>query len=393
MRLHPVSVRPLHRIDLRTRNAPTMTYPPSRLARLGPALLALVGLVSWSAAQAAPKAPAARAAPSAPAAPATPAPAVPVERELHILATVEAAQDWKKNDPKYPGDQWSKGTTTQRYEITTRLRSDGKLEVRNLLDPDLNARLEAKTIHLARQAKKQIEASGQPFVLPKTPAERTAFTQRMNADILTCNGEALCSYEKQMQYAALMAAIDFPEALEEEDVPGQYLYFLPFKGCPQKSRVTLTINIEGVRYNKDADKFVPFKEHRSADTVDASLGRSMCSYLLAVMDTQDKDKPMFQETVLIPRPVGVTEYTESNHTSREEQPQPMPTAVLDWMTETLRHAAPEGTLSATLPLVLPLNANATWMGLWTGNAKVTMQWSFREVSLTATPTPDKPAKR
>lgn len=345
-----------------------MTHLPLRPALLGPVSLALIGLASWSAAQGA-----------------------PIERELHVVATVEATQDWKKNDPKYPGDQWSKGSTTQRYEITTRLRSDGVLEVRNLLDPDIKVRLEAKTIHLARQAKKQFEASGKPFILPKTPEERSAFTRRMNEDLLTCNGEAVCSYEKQMQYAALMAAIDYPEALEEEDVPGQYLYFLPFKGCPQKSRVTLSMSIDGVRYNKDADKFVPFKERRSADTVDASLGRSMCSHLLAVIDTKDKEKPMYQETVLIPRPVGITEYTENNHTSREEQPQPMPTDVLDWMTDVLRHAKSEGTLSTTMPLVLPLNANATWLGLWTGNAKVTMQWSFREVPLT--PTPAKPAKR
>jgi hypothetical protein len=347
---------------------PTMSDLTFRLAVRGP--IALLALACCNAASAA-----------------------PIERELHIVATVEATQDWKKNDPEYPGEQWSKGSTTQRYEITTRLRSDGNLEVRNLLDPDINARLEAKTIHLARQAKKQFEASGQKLDLPDTPEERAAFTRRMNADLLSCNGEAECSYEKQMQYAALLAAIDFPEALEEEDVPGQYLYFLPFKGCPQKSRVTLTMAIDGVRYNKDADKFVPFKERRSADTIDASLGRSMCSHLLAVIDTKDKDRPMYQETVLIPRPVGLTEYTENQHTSREEQPQPMPTAVLDWMTEVLRHAKTEGTLSTTLPLVLPLNANATWLGLWTGTAKVTMQWSFREVALTPAPAHAKPAKR
>lgn len=345
-----------------------MTLPSFHPARLGPSLLSLVALVCCGAVRAA-----------------------PIERELHVVATVEATQEWKKNDPKYPGDQWSKGSTTQRYEITTRLRSDGKLEVRNLLDPDLKVRLEAKTIQLARQAKKQLEESGKPFKLPSTPEERAAFTRQMNAEVMACNGEAVCSYEKQMQYAALMAAIDYPEALEEDTEPGRYQYFLPFKGCPQKSRVTLSMSIEGVRYNKDSDKFIPFKERRSADTVDATLGRSMCSHLLAVIDTQDPGKPMYQETILIPRPVGVTEYTENNHTSREEQPQPMPTAVLDWMTDVLRHAKTEGTLSTTLPLVLPLNENATWLGVWTGNAKVTMQWSFREVPLT--PTPAKPAKR
>lgn len=366
-----------------------MTPSPVLSARLGFALLALA---SWSIASAAAKAetsakPPAKAAAAAPAANTATAKPTPIERELHIVATVEATQDWKKNDPEYPGNQWSKGTTSQRYEITTRLRSDGKLEVRNLLDPNLEERLWAKTVHLARQAKKHLEEMGQSVVLPKTPEEQAAFTQRMNADIRACNGEPACFYDKQMQYAALLAAIEHPEALEEEDVPGRYLYFLPFKGCPQKSHVTLTITIEGVRYNKDADKFVPFKEHRSADTVDASLGRSMCSHLLAVIDTQDKEKPMYQETVLIPGAVGITEYTENNHTSREEQSQPMPTAALDWMTEMLRHNKTEGTLTANLPLVLPLNANATWLGLWTGNAKVTMQWSFREVPLTPAPTP------
>lgn len=70
----------------------------------------------------------------------------------------------------------------------------------------------------------------------------------------------------------------------------------------------------------------------------------------------------------------------NGHTSRETQYQPMPSAALDWMNEDLRHAPATGSTSATLPLPLSLNGNSTWLGLWTGTAKVSMQWSFREVA-------------
>lgn len=319
-------------------------------------------------------------------APAVPAaPPRPVDRELRIVATIDATQTWKKNDPEYPGEQWSKGSATQRIEITTRLRSDGKLQLRNLLDPDLETRMEAKTIFLARQAKKMLEQSGQPFKLPQTDAEMAELTMRMRRDIASCETDLMCQQEKQLHYAAIFAAIEFPQALEEDHEPGRYLYFLPYRGCPEKSRVTLKMAIDGVRYNKDADDFVPFSERHSADTVDASDGLSLCSHFTAVIDTQNAAKPMFQETIFVPRPVGLTEYTENNHTSREQQPQPLIMAVVDWMGHTLRHAPASGKLSASLPLALPLNQNATWLGLWTGTANVTMEWSFKEVPASAVP--------
>lgn len=314
-----------------------------------------------------------------------PAMAAAVERELHFVATVEAEQTWKKNDPKYPGEQWSKGSTRQRYELTTRLRSDGKLEVRNLLDPDLDQRLEAKTIHLARQAKKYLEQPGQTIRIPQTPAEKSELMRHMQEQLMSCKGEPTCGHETTMRFAAIMAAIDYPEALEEDTVPGRYLYFLSYKGCPEKSRITLTMAIEGVRYNKTSDKFVPFSERRSADTIDASDGLALCAHFTAVIDTEDSNQPMWQETVFVPRPEGVTEYTENGHTSRTNEPQPMPTAAIEWMNEVLRHAAPTGSASTTLPLPLSLNGNSTWLGLWTGTVRVSMQWSFKEVPAAAAP--------
>lgn len=62
------------------------------------------------------------------------------------------------------------------------MRSDGEKQVRNLLDADVEARLEAKVVHLARQAKKMIEASGGALKLPSTPAEEAELAKRMQVE-------------------------------------------------------------------------------------------------------------------------------------------------------------------------------------------------------------------
>ncbi|WP_293373278.1 hypothetical protein [Nevskia sp.] len=305
--------------------------------------------------------------------------AAAVDYQLKLVATVDATQDWLKNDPKNPGKQWSKGSTTQRYEITTRLRTDGAKQVRNLLDPDVEARMEAKTIHLARQAKKAIEASGGRLILPKTPADEAALAKRFQNEVLACKGDAECNATLNLEYAAIYAAVAYPEAMEPDEDEGRYLYLLPYKGCPGKSRVQLTMNIAGERYNKTVDRLVAFEEKRTADSIDASDGRSLCSHFTVVLDPDDAKRPLWIENVHVPSPVGVTEFIESKHTSRATEPQPMPTAALEWITETLRHAPASGKASATLPLPLSLNGNSTWLGLWTGSVKVTLDWSFLPV--------------
>lgn len=319
----------------------------------------------------------------------TTAAAAPLERELHFVVTVDAEQDWKKSDPKHPGNQWSKGTTRQRWEVRTRLRSDGKLEVRNLLDPDLNARMEAKTIFLARQARRLMEQSGRPFKVPHTEAEKTALMQQMQEQIMGCKADQVCTHDLTMQYAALMAAVEFPEALEDDTVPGQYLYFLPFKGCVEESRVTMTMAIDGERFNKDVDHLVTFSERRSADTVNASDGLPLCEHFAAVIDTRDPKQLVRHETIFVPSPEGTTEYTERDHTSRKQEPQPLVGAALNWVNDTLRQAPESGVASATLPISMSLNGNSTWLGLWQGTARVTLQWSFKDVSAQGTPVTQK----
>lgn len=318
--------------------------------------------------------------------------AAPVDRVLTVVATVEATQTWEKNDPKYPARQWSKGSTRQRYELRVPMRSDGERQIRNLLDPDLNARLEAKTVHLARLAKKAIEASGGKLKLPSTPAEEAELAKRMQYDQMKCRGDAVCNQETQLFYAAILAATQYPEAMEEEDEPGRYYHFLPYKGCAGASRVTLEMDIAGERWNKTVDRLVPFQEHRTADSHNASDGLSLCSHFTIVFDPDDAKRPLWVENIHIPSPVGVTEFTESQHTSRATEPQPMPTAALEWITDTLRHAPASGKASATLPLPLSLNGNSTWLGLWTGTAKVSLEWSFPPVA-PSPPAAPQPAHR
>jgi hypothetical protein len=296
----------------------------------------------------------------------------PIERELHFIVTVDAEQTWKKNDPEHPGDQWSKASGHQRWEVRTRLR------------------MEAKTIFLARRAKSMIEqASGQPFKLPHTDAEKNAFMQRMQEQISGCKGEPTCTHDLTMAYAALMAALEHPEALEEDTVPGQFLYFLPYKGCPEESRVTLDLAIDGMRYNKDAHKVVPFSERRAADTVNASDGLALCEHFTATIDTKNPKSPVRQETIFVPRPEGMTDYTERDHTSHTPEPQPLIGAALNWANDVLRQAPASGNASATLPLPMSLNGNSTWLGFWQGTAKVTLQWSFSEVTPQAAPVSQK----
>lgn len=340
-------------------------------------LLAFLPLLAGTALAAAPAPAATPPAPARPAAPvAKPKPPVPVDYRFEVTVTVDATQDWIKNDPKHPGEQFSKAVSKQRWEVSTTLRSDGVLEVRDLLDADLDTRLEAKVIHLARRAKQAIEARGGKLVLPTTPEEKLALDRRFQVDIQKCNGVASCTSTLNLEYAAVYAALEYPEALEEdENIPGQYLYLESFKGCPSHSRIQMTMAIDGKRWNKDVDKFVDFSERRSADTVDTlSEGLSLCSHYLIVIDSKDPKRGMRVENVFFPSTVGVTEYTERGRTQKTTESQPMPGAVMEWVDATLRQAAPSGKASADLPISLSLNGISIWLGVWSGTAKTTLEW-------------------
>lgn len=85
--------------------------------------------------------------------------------------------------------------------------------MRNLLDPDIDARMEAKRIHLARRAKAYLENPGQPLKLPTSDAEKAELMRHMQEHLMGCKGDPTCSHEMTLQYAAIMATVDFPRIL------------------------------------------------------------------------------------------------------------------------------------------------------------------------------------
>lgn len=305
-------------------------------------------------------------------------------RQLQYTVTVDAQQTWKNPDH----GQWSKATSRQRYEMSTQFKSDGKLEVRNFNDLDLNARLEAKVIFLARRAKQQLERSGKSIKIPKTEEEKSELSNGMQEEMYKCNGDQACTSNVMSRYTAIFAAMQYPEAMQDDTVPGTFLYFLPFPGCADKAHVTIEMQIDGQRWNKTSDRLVPFSERHSADSTSTSDDKlPLCQHMNAVLDTADKVKSLYLDNVWVPTPTGTTSYTESGEARPAKQErQPMPTEVLDWMASVLRHAPPNGSAHANIALPLPLNANATTLGLWQGVAKVDFQWSFTEQPVAATQT-------
>lgn len=304
--------------------------------------------------------------------------AEPVKRELYILVEIEAEQNWLSETEEY-GRQHFEGTTTQSYELRTQLRSDGIQYKRNILDRNQEKRLKAKTIHLARQAKKEMEASGGDISIPTTPEEKQQLTRRMQEEMTACGGDMQCRNDLQMRYAKLFAAAQYPEAVAEEPGGGQYLYFEPYKGCPVHTRVTMDLTIEGIEWDEGKNELVPFKETRQADTTNAPTDIPLCERYLAVIDTKDEENPFYLENFYLPSAIGETVIERPDGTTRTTEKQPQLTDVLGWVHMHLKHAPASGTAEDTVRLTRPLNEISREIGDYSGGqAKVKLTWHFKE---------------
>lgn len=176
--------------------------------------------------------------------------AAPVERTLNIHITVDGQQDWRNVL------QWSKATTTQRYEISTTLRSDGELEAANLLDPDLDTRLAIKTEYLRQQGVQKLRHAG---IDPKSPSLMTDLSRRAQKDTFDCKGESSCMSTVGVKYAALMAAAVEPDNSEVLKGEPRYLFFFGFPGC--SNRITAVHQYKAVgetAYGRNKDKIFPY---------------------------------------------------------------------------------------------------------------------------------------
>lgn len=303
-----------------------------------------------------------------------------VDRKLSISITVDGKQDWKNEL------QWSKATTTQSYDFSTTLRSDGRLWAANILDPDLDTRLAIKTEYLRQQGLKQLAAAG---FNPQSKNLLGDVSSRAQQDNFNCKGDSVCMSEVGAKYAALMAAAVEPDnsALFEGDP--RYQFFFGYPGCANTIRSVHKYSANGeTAYGRKKDKIFPYQLTYDGDFAGTDVDRkSMCTYFTVVFDTVEKK--LYVENTFIPESRGKVSRTEFGKTQTSETSLPIPPPLQGWVNENLRLNAPSGNVAATLPLNLPLDGNATVMGQFTGEAKTTLKWSWTELAA-AKPATTKP---
>jgi hypothetical protein len=296
--------------------------------------------------------------------------AAPVERKLDVAVTLDGQQDWRNVL------QWSKATTTQRYEISTTLRSDGKLEGANLLDPNLDRRLAIKTEYLRRQGMAKLKAAG---LDPKSPDLQRQIGDRAQKESFSCKGNPVCMGEVSGKYAELLAAALEPDNSALFEGEPRYLFFTGYPGCSNRIRAVNKNSTKGeTAYGRNKDKIFPYALEYDGDSTGSEQDRqSLCTLFTVVVDT--KEQKMFVENVYLPPSRGKVVRTEFEKTQNTEADLPQPEGLQAWVNDTLRHSAFSGATNSVLNLNLPLDGNSTVLGSFTGKAKVTLNWALTEL--------------
>lgn len=296
-----------------------------------------------------------------------PAWAAPMDRQLRIVITLDGAQDWRNEL------QWYKASTQQRYELTTTLRSDGKLEGANLLDPDTTRRLAIKTEYLRRKGVAMLKANGFD---PASPTLMSDLSSRAQKDNFNCKGDTVCLSQTGARYAALMAAAVEPDNSGIFAGEPRYLFFSDFPGCPNQLRAVNRIQAQGeTAYGRKKDKLHPFSLDMKGDFAGSEQDRNaLCTYFVAVVDTQEQK--LYVENVYIPSARGTVTRTEFGKTETREADIPVAEPLQGWVNQTLRMNALSGSAKAVLPLTQPLDGNATILGNFTGEGRATLEWSW-----------------
>lgn len=290
-----------------------------------------------------------------------------VDRYLNVVITVDGQQNWRN------ALQWSKATTTQRYEFGTGLRSDGKLQGANINDPDTDRRMIIKTEYLRQKGMAQIRSAGFD---PNSPDLQQKLSANAQKDSFGCNGDPICISEVGSRYASLMAAaVEPPNPAAMEGEP-RYQFYFGYPGCPNRIHDTQQSDTTGeTAWGRKKDHIYPYSLKTSADSAGSETDRkSLCTYFTIVIDT--KEQKMYVDNVYIPSARGRIQRTEFEKTTDTEADLPVPPSVIEWATETLRLAPLSGKAEATVPLTMPLDGNSTVLGGFEGSAKVTMTWSF-----------------
>ena len=310
----------------------------------------------------------------------------PIERQFDVRMTVTGTQHWKNEL------QTSEATTTQDYDLGTRLRSNGFLYSDNLLDTDQKARIEIKQQYYARQGLLQLKAEN-GGKLPATPEDVTKLTERYrdNArcrDDFECNGRAIerLAAINAMQANTAKELEEFLASPGNADEP-RYLYFFGYAGCPTRIHVSYAVHVEGKRaYDKEKKKLVPYSLDRKADTQGSEIDRkTLCEKYIATVDT--KTGTVFLENLFIPSPPGHSERHIDSSVEKLDLDLPPPAELLDWTSARLRQNKEAGHEKIALPLTTPLDGDRTVGGLFDGTLNIDFTWSFKTVP--AAPAPAK----
>ena len=312
--------------------------------------------------------------------------AASVERQLEIRIAVDGQQTWRN------GLQWSKAITTQRYELVTRLRSDGQLQGANLLDPDMNRRIAIKQEYLRRKGLEEAKrANGGTLPIPQTDEEKKQVSAQAQQEMFNCKGDPDCMSAVVRRYSAIFASAAAPDGVTAGaallDQAGRYLFFFGYEGCPNHIHATQSTHIEGEKaFDRARTSLVPFTLQRDADSAgDAADRKSLCWRYTAVVDTRDQQ--LFLDNVYLPSPHGTSLRTVHDSPQRSEEDLPPLAEALDWTSQTLRQAAESGAVSKTLNMGQPLDGNSTVGGRFEGPAKVTLTWSFLPLAASGTAEP------
>lgn len=315
-----------------------------------------------------------------PAAKPSPKPAGAIERPFEYRLVVDGVQDWSN------GPQKTTARTHQEYLVRTMLRSDGVLYSDNLLDADLDARLDIKQQYYARKGLNALKAIN-GGKLPESAEAAEAVADRYQKAGVFCYD----SYECNNRAVERIAALNAMKANSREDLeaflaaPGiadvpRYLYFFGYAGCPVSISVKYDVKITGIRaFDRKKEKLEPYDLQRTAMSPGSDDDRAtLCEKYIVTVDTLKGGVNV--ENLFIPSPPGTSTLTRTETATTERDiPLPPPFEVLNWTSEKLRDVATdrvEETL--TLPMDFPLDGDHTIQGRFKGQAKVSFKWSFRD---------------
>ena len=294
-----------------------------------------------------------------------------VFRTLDIRIKIQGHQEWRN------GPQWARTATRQRYEFQTTLRSTGKLEGANLLDPDPQRRIALKAEYLRRSGVAQIHAAGFD---PAAADVEAQLSQRMDEESQACGPDPDCIIRVSTKFAPLLAAAGLPDNSRMFEGAPRYLFFFGYPACPNRVRAIAELHLKGeaTRTGKK-DQLKPFVIEVSGDSSGTAQEQaSLCELFTAVLDTQTNRLQV--ENVYLPAARGIGTRTQYGTTFTRQQEVPVPPPLQGWVNQQMRSAATQGSAQSTLLLNLPLDGDSSVLGTWSGAADASLSWRFVAVS-------------